>query len=52
MKQSRYNTETEAAMQEARDILSGKKKAKNYSNADELFKELDAEYEAEYVKGC
>jgi DNA-damage-inducible protein J len=47
MKQPRYNTETEAAMQEARDIMSGKKKAKSYSSADELFKELDAEYEAE-----
>jgi len=47
MKQPRYNAETEAAMQEARDIMSGKKKAKSYSNADELFVELDAEYEAE-----
>ena len=47
MKQPRYNAETEAAMQEARDIISGKKKAKKYSSADELFEELDAEYEAE-----
>ena len=47
MKQPRYNTETEAAMQEARDIMSGKKKTKSYSSADELFAELDAEYEAE-----
>jgi len=47
MKQPRYNAETEAAMQEARDIMSGKKKAKSYSSADELFEELDAEYEAE-----
>ena len=47
MKQPRYNIETEAAMQEARDIISGKKKAKRYSSADELFAELDAEYEAE-----
>jgi len=50
MKQTRYNAETEAAMQEARDIMSGKKKAKSYSSADELFAELDAEYEAEYGK--
>ena len=48
MKQPRYNAETEAAMQEARDIVSGKKKSKKYSSADELFTELDAEYEAEY----
>jgi len=47
MKQPRYNAETEAAMQEARDIMSGKKKAKSYSSADELFYELDAEYKAE-----
>ena len=47
MKQPCYNSETEAAMQEARDIMSGKKKAKSYSSADELFKELDAEYKAE-----
>ena len=47
MKPPRYNAETEAAMQEARDIMSGKKKAKSYSSADELFDELDAEYKAE-----
>ena len=47
MKQPRYNTETEAAMQEARNIMSGKKKTKSYSSAAELFTELDAEYEAE-----
>jgi len=52
MKQPRYNAETEAAMQEARDIMSGKKKAKKYSSTDELFMELDAEYEAEYGKEC
>jgi DNA-damage-inducible protein J len=40
MKQPRYNVETEAAMYEARDIMSGKKKAKSYSSADELFEEL------------
>jgi len=47
MKQPRYNTETEAAIQEARDIMSGKKKVKSYSSAEELFEELDTEYEAE-----
>lgn len=39
----RYNKETEAAMQEARDIASGKIKAKRYSSAAELFEELDGE---------
>jgi len=58
IKQPRYNAETEAAIQEARDIMSGKKKAKGYSSADELFAELQAEYEAEsrpkkrVGKGC
>jgi hypothetical protein len=46
-KQPRYNAETETAMQEARNIMSGKKKIKKYSSTDELFAELDAEYEAE-----
>jgi DNA-damage-inducible protein J len=52
MKQPRYNAKTEAAMREARDIMSGRKKAKSYSSADELFAELDAEYEAQAGKGC
>ena len=39
----RYNRETEAAMQEAKDIMSGKVSAKSYSSARELFDELDAE---------
>ena len=39
----RYNAETEAAMQEARDIMTGKKKVKSYSSADELFTELDTD---------
>ena len=47
MKQPHYNVETEAAIQEARDIMSGKKKVKSYSSADDFFSELDAEYEAE-----
>jgi len=44
MKQPRYNAETEAAMQEARDIMSRKKEAKSYSSTDELFAELDVEH--------
>ena len=39
----RYNQETEAAMQEARDIASGKVEAKIYHSAAELFEELDTE---------
>jgi DNA-damage-inducible protein J len=43
MKQPSYNYETEAAMQEARDIASGKIPAKSYASARELFEELDRE---------
>ncbi len=39
----KYNRDTEAAIQEARDILSGKVAAKSYSSVQELFDELDAE---------
>jgi len=39
----RFNRETEIAMQEAKDIMSGKVAAKSYSSARELFEELDAE---------
>ncbi|MBQ6152073.1 MAG: type II toxin-antitoxin system RelB/DinJ family antitoxin [Mogibacterium sp.] len=45
IKQPRYNKETEAAIQEARDIMSGKIKVRTYSSAKELFDELDAEDE-------
>lgn len=45
VKQKRYNSETEAAMNEARDIMTGKKSAKRYSSAKELFLELDKEDE-------
>lgn len=39
----RFNRETESAIQEAKDIMSGKVSAKSYSSARELFEELDAE---------
>ena len=39
----RFNRETEDAIQEARDIMSGKTEAKSYSSSRELFDELDAE---------
>lgn len=43
VKQPRYNHETEAALVEAREIMSGKKKTKRYSNVNDLFNELDKE---------
>ena len=39
----RYNRETEAAIQEARDIMSGKIPSKSYHSAQELGDELDGE---------
>ena len=39
----RYNRETEEAMQETRDILSGKIETKSYNSARELFDDLDKE---------
>ena len=45
VKQPRYNQETEAAILEARDILSGKKDTRRYSSVKELFDELDGEAE-------
>ncbi len=43
VKQPRLSKDTEVAIQEARDIISGKKEARRYSNARELFDELDLE---------
>ena len=43
IKQPRYNAETEVAIQEARDIASGKISAKSYSSVTDLFEELDHE---------
>jgi DNA-damage-inducible protein J len=43
MKQPRFNRETEAALQEAREIASGRIAAKGYASSQELFAELDAE---------
>lgn len=42
MKQTRYNAETEAAIEEAKLIMSGQKSAKRYASAQSLFEELDA----------
>lgn len=43
VRQPRFNTETEAAMQEARDISSGKISAKRYDSARTLLEDLDNE---------
>lgn len=43
VRQPSYNEETEAAMQEARDMISGKIETKIYASANELFRELDAQ---------
>lgn len=43
IKQPRFNIETEAAMQEARDILAGKIPANSYRSAKELFEALNRE---------
>lgn len=43
MKQPRFNALTETAMQEARDIASGKVPAKSYTSARELLEDLDSE---------
>ena len=37
------NSETEQAIQGAKDIISGKIQTKSYRSAQELFQELDAE---------
>ena len=43
VRQHRFNAETEAAMQEARDIASGKIFAKRYDSARALLEDLDKE---------
>lgn len=43
----RIDPETEAAMQEARDIINGSISTKSYSSVRELFAELDAEMDGE-----
>ena len=39
----KYNEETLAAMQEARDIASGKIKSKSYSSLQEMIDEIESE---------
>ena len=47
LKQPRYSTETELAMQEAKAIMSGQQEVRKYSSARALFEELDAEMDGE-----
>lgn len=42
-KQPRYNKETEAAIQEAKDIESGKLYAKRFKTVDAMFRDIDTE---------
>lgn len=41
VRQPRYNAETEAAIREARDIMSGKKQVESYDSAEALFSALE-----------
>lgn len=43
LKQPRYNATTEAAIQEARDIMTGKIQTKSYTSVQEMMKDLDNE---------
>ena len=43
LKQPRYNAETEAAIQEARDIMTGKIKTKVYHSVAEMNADIDEE---------
>ena len=47
VKQPRFNTETEAAIGEARRIIAGEIPAKRYGSVRDLFNELDKEITAE-----
>ena len=41
VRQPRYNAETEAAIQESRDIMSGKLHAESYDSPEAMFAALD-----------
>ena len=43
LRQPRYNAETEAAIQEARDIMSGKIKTKTFSSLADFYADLESE---------
>jgi DNA-damage-inducible protein J len=43
LRRPRYNAETEAAMQEARDMMAGKVHAKVYASVEEMNADIDAD---------
>ena len=43
LKQPRYNATTEAAIQETRDIMTGKIQTKSYTSVQEMMEDLDNE---------
>ena len=45
VRQPRYNAETEAAIQETRDIMAGKIQTKTYTSVAEMNADIDSEYE-------
>lgn len=45
LRRPRYNAETEAAVQEAKDIMAGKIKVKSYSTLAEFYEDLESEYD-------
>lgn len=47
VRKPRYNAETEAAMQEARDIMAGKIQAKVYKSVAEMNADIDADDQGE-----
>ena len=47
VRQPRYNAETEAAMQEARDIAAGRVQAKVYHSVAEMNADIDADSDDE-----
>ena len=47
VKQPRYNAETEAAMQEARNIMAGKIQTRSYSSFSEFLADIEDDEDAE-----
>lgn len=50
VKLPKYNAETLAAMQEAKEILAGNMETRTYTSTDEMFAELNAEAMAEMAE--
>jgi len=45
VRQPRYNAETEAAIRESRDIMSGRVQTKSYASLKEFYADIDTEDE-------